>query len=392
MSRSLRVLYVFTARKQRLIESARRGEAPDTLLFGYNHLAPHGISARCYEPEYGLVGRQAAGLAGRLGPDFLQLRTLRQFTSHDVVFLTGGWPLLLAARAIPRARRPKLVWLNLTLTNLLRQGGRAAPLQRLAVRVADLTVCVARSQQRFLQQELGISLARLPLVLSGTDATFFDPSAVATCPAERAARIGRACGTAADEKVNHGQPLVSDSSDVPYVLAAGRDAGRDYGTLLAAGNPSGHPLRLVCSPHNLAGLPPATYAGVRYSVQYDLSPRDLRHEYAGASAVAIPTRGESSLNGSDCSGTLVLLDALAMHKPSVVSERTSVHDYVTSGEHALSVPPGRPPLLRAALERLLTDRTFAQGLAAAGRELVLQQLTTRHFAARLAALFHQVVA
>jgi hypothetical protein len=51
------------------------GAAPDTLLFGYNHLDRAEIDASFYEPEYPPLGRALARQAGRLGPDFLQLRT-----------------------------------------------------------------------------------------------------------------------------------------------------------------------------------------------------------------------------------------------------------------------------------------------------------------------------
>jgi glycosyltransferase involved in cell wall biosynthesis len=365
----LRVLYVFTARKGELLAQAARGEAPDTLLFGYNHLEGTGIAPAFYEPEYPPLGRVIARQAGRFGPDLLQLRTLRHFPAYDAVFLTGGWPLLLAARAIPRARRPKLIWLNMTLTNLLRRPRPLTRLLRAAVGGADRVVCVARHQQTFLQRLYGWGPGRTPLARSGTDARFYAPE--------------RARPPAAPAAGPAGQPLGAD------VLAPGRDAGRDYATLLAAleGPGDGPRLRLVCSPANLAGLalPP------RASVRYDLPPAALRDEYGAARCVAIPTHGDGSTAGSDCSGTLVLLDALAMGRPAVISQRASVADYVTAGAEVLTVPPGEPAPLRAAIDRLLADAPEAARLAAAGRERVLAALTTRHFAGRIAEVLHETV-
>ena len=363
MSRPLRVLFVYTARKKGLLAAAARGEQPDTLLFGLNHLAAHGIEAEFYEPEYGPLGRSVASQAGRLGPDALQLRTLTQFPAYDVVFLTGGWPLLLAARVLEKRRRPKLVWLNMTLTNRLRRGGPLALLIQRAIRQADLVVCVARAQQRFLAERVGLPMVRLPLALSGTDAGFYDPARASP------ARPGGAGARG-------------------YVLAAGRDAGRDYATLLEAVRGDQRHLRLVCSARNLAGLALPANAQVRF----DIGPAELRDEYAGAAAVAVPTYGDSSTAGSDCSGTLVLLDALAMGRPSVISARASVHDYAIPGHHTLCVPPRDPQALRAALDRLLGDPDCARQLGAEGQEHVRQRLTTRHFAARLAELFHHAVA
>lgn len=370
MTTPLRVLYVFTARKRALLARAARGAAPDTLLFGFNHLrlAGSGIAPEFHEPEYPSVGRALASQVGRLGPDFLQLRTLRRFPAYDVVFLTGGWPLLLAARAIPRRRRPKLVWLNMTLTNLLRRTHPAAGLIRLALRQADRVVCVAHHQQTFLRRTYGWREARVPLALSGTDATFFRP---------RREEIGPAGGDV--------QPAPLAPARPPTVLAPGRDAGRDYATLLRA-LPTWAALRLVCSRHNLAGLAlPA-----RASVCYDIPPAALREEYDRADVVAVPTHGDDAVAGSDCSGTLVLLDALAMGRPVVISQRASVGDYVTPGEHALTVPPGDPLALRGALEHLLADAGGTARLADAGREHVLASLTTVHFARRLTEVFHQV--
>jgi glycosyltransferase involved in cell wall biosynthesis len=364
VTRPLRVLYVFTARKRDLLARAARGAAPDTLLFGYNHLQGTGVEPDFYEPDYPPAGQAVARQVGRLGPDLLQLRTLRLFSRYDAVFLTGGWPLLLAARAIPRPRRPKLVWLNMTLTNLLRRPRPLSGLLSLALQSADRVICVARQQQSFLRRRFGWDAGRTPLALSGTDPRFYTPLLARTLP---------------------GNETASD------VLSAGRDAGRDYATLLAAvgstGAGGGPRLRLVCSPRNLAGL--ALPAGV--SVRYDISADELRDEYGAARTVAIPTQGDHSTAGSDCSGTLVLLDALAMGRAAVITQRDSVPDYVTPGEEALTVPPGQPAALRQALDHLLDNPQPAARLARAGQERVLAGLTTAHFARRIAALLRETV-
>jgi hypothetical protein len=265
--------------------------------------------------------------------------------------------LLLAAKLIPRRRRPRLVWLNMTLTNLLRRPRRHSGLLSLAIAGADRVVCVARQQQAFLRQRYRWPASRLPLALSGTDAAFY------TSDRARPVQPGTA------------------------VLAPGRDAGRDYATLVEALR-EGPDLRLVCSPPNLARitLPPNA------TVRYDIPPDALREEYGAAPAVAIPTLGDESTAGSDCSGTLVLLDALAMGRPAVITERASVRDYVTPGRHALAVPPGQPAPLRRAVDRLLTDRDAAGEMAAAGKTHVLDGLTTRHFARRIAAVLHEAAA
>ncbi len=347
--RSIRVLYVFTARKRRLAEGVQAMTDPDTLLFGYNWLqARPGLEASggsltdegrpvrvdVHEPEYGRLGRAVMGLVGRLGPDVVQLRVLPRFTRNDVVFLTGGWPLLLASRLIPASRRPRLVWLNMTLTNLFRAGGVRARLLAMACRMADRIVCVSSDQQAFLSRRLGLPVSRLPVVKSGTDVGFF------------------------------AQALASPVADggVPFVLAPGRDAGRDYATLCLAATGASWPVTIVCSPRNMEGVsvPP------NVTVRHDLPPRELRDLYAAARVVVIPTGSDDDAPvGSDCSGTLVLLDALAMGAPVVITSRRSVAEYAMEADTVTTVAVRDASGLRMVLDEamgLLRDHARDAGV------------------------------
>lgn len=370
------VLYVFTARKRRLLAGVAAGTDPDTLLFGLNQLradpnhglppweAPAPVAVDFHEPDLGRARRTVMTVIGRLGPDAVQLRTLPHFVGRDVVFLTGGWPLLFAARLIPAARRPRIVWLNMTLTNLLRRGGPRASVLAAAARLADRIACVSADQQAFLVRRLGLGPERLPVVLNGTDARFFRPE-LATATAAPAPP-GR------------------------YLLAAGRDAARDYRTLSEALAGSGHRTVIVCGKANLEGvnLP----AGVE--VRLDVPPAVLRDLYAGATAVVVPTCGDGDPVGSDCSGTLVSLDALAMGRPVVVTARASVPEYLVPGVHATTVPAGDVRALRAAIDRsMATEEMTARAVAdeaRAGQAHVRSGRTTDHFAAGIANVFREV--
>ena len=455
----IEVLYVFTARKRRLLAGVAAGTDPDTLLFGLNQLradpnhgvarweAPSPVAVDFHEPTFGRIGRAAMAAVGRLGPDAVQLRTLPHFVGRDVVFLTGGWPLLFASRLIPAGRRPRMVWLNMTLTNLLRRGGPRAGVIAGAARLADRIVCVSADQQAFLMRRLGLPASRLPVVLNGTDARFFSPELagsptsaatsdgphlpspydgpnnnpkprVAPPPApgvpppqprppsrrgtsirwanENAARHGG--GTTTRDTARHGDGRASTTSaqspeatrERGYVLAAGRDAARDYRTLAEALAGTGHRAVVVCSRANLDGV--TLPAGV--DVRFDVPPATLRELYGRATVVVVPTRGDGDPVGSDCSGTLVTLDALAMGRPVVVTARASVPEYVTPGVHVTTVPAGDVAALRLAInEAMAPDRataTSAADQARAGQAHVRSGRTTDHFAAGIAQVFREV--
>jgi glycosyltransferase involved in cell wall biosynthesis len=87
-----------------------------------------------------------------------------------------------------------------------------------------------------------------------------------------------------------------------------------------------------------------------------------------------------------------VLETLAMARPLVATDRPILDDYVTDGETALLVPPEEPEALAAAIGRVLGDEAFAQRLGEAGRARVETELTTRHFAERIAPILRRAAA
>ncbi len=138
-------------------------------------------------------------------------------------------------------------------------------------------------------------------------------------------------------------PPESGAADV---LCAGR-SGRDYPTLFKA--LAGQPLRVkvVCDlAEAVAGCEPAENIQVLdkcYGADYL---RELLH----ARCVAVP------LSVGDISaGQMVLLQAMEMGKPVVLTRTATTVDYVTDGQEALLVEPGDPIALRNAVGRLVAD-------------------------------------
>jgi glycosyltransferase involved in cell wall biosynthesis len=136
---------------------------------------------------------------------------------------------------------------------------------------------------------------------------------------------------------------------------------------------------------NLEGvrLPPRTRARA-------VSAAELRKLYAGAACVVVPQRRQDYPYGSEGGGLTALLETLAMARPLVATDRPILHDYVTDGETALLVPPEEPEALAKAIRRVLEDAELARRLGAAGRARVEAELTTRHFAERIAPILRAV--
>jgi len=81
-----------------------------------------------------------------------------------------------------------------------------------------------------------------------------------------------------------------------------------------------------------------------------------------------------------------LLESMAMARPTVISDRPILHDYVSDGETAVVVPPEDPGALGSAIERVLGD---PGSLGPAARARVEEELTTRHLAERLVPIFRE---
>jgi hypothetical protein len=320
----VRVAFVYANPRRSLAEAVARGEAPDTALLGQNHLP----DAVIYDPPLAGGSRATWLLREAVAPIAMP--------RADVVVsgLANVLPLAL------RARRTPCVVVNYGLNSILR---RASPPRR-----------------RLLQLSLGAASRIVSFGRAQSDdlASFVDAEKLAPVP------------FGIDERW-WSHEAVADRS---LVLAVGKDLARDYRTFADAVRGLDVRSEIAALPRNLEGvsLPPNTRA-------HWPSLTDLRDLYARAGVVVIPQHAEDFLYGAD-GGLTVLLEAMAMGRPVVATDRPMMREYVEDGVEALLVPPGDPAALREAIVRALD----APQLGAAGRARVERDYTSRHFAERLA--------
>jgi glycosyltransferase involved in cell wall biosynthesis len=337
-SRPPEVAFVYPNPRAELAAQVARGEAPDSTLLGQNHMAALGIDARVHDPA--LTRRSG----GRLRWNLRELTLPWELGDAEVALtpLAGLFPLAAWAR-----RRPRVVVVNYGLCTIWERSSRARRAALSAsLRSAAAVVCLAEWQRERLEEQTG---ARATTTLLGIDERYFSP---------------RPPAAAAEE---------------PYVLAVGKDLARDYGTFAEAVRRLGVRAEIAAYPRNLEGvrLPPRTRARA-------VSAAELRKLYAGAACVVVPQRRRDYPYGSEGGGLTSLLETLAMARPLVATDRPILRDYVTDGETALLVPPEEPEALAEAIRRVLDDDGLARRLGEAGRARVEAELTTRHFAERIA--------
>lgn len=329
----MRAVFVYPNPRRELAEAVARGDAPDSVLLGQNHLHEQGIDAAIYDPPLDGGSRLSWFVREAVAPLGLP--------RADVVLsgLANTLPLTARLRGLP------VVVVNYGLNHVLR---RSAPARR-----------------RLLEASLGAAARIVSFGKAQSDdlASLVDPAKLVPVP------------FGIDERWFTPVP---DAARDDLVLAAGKDLARDYATLAQAADGLDARIEIAALPRNLAGvsLPANAHAGWP-------SLHELRDLYAHAACVVIPQQPEDFLFGAD-GGLTVLLEAMAMARPIVATDRLMIREYVDDGVEALLVPAGDAGALRAAIERVLGDRALAHALGAAGRARVEREFTSRHFAQRLA--------
>jgi glycosyltransferase involved in cell wall biosynthesis len=239
-------------------------------------------------------------------------------------------------------------WLAETCKEL---DGRTLGAVRRALAAVDVLFFFSANQAAVLEHELGVDPARLACVPFGIDHRFFSPRPVTGGPS------------------SHG------------ILAVGRDHSRDHALLIEAVRGTGMPLRLVGpEPGSLGDLP----AEVELISQLDH--RAYRAALAGAAVVAVPTVAPAYP-----SGQTVVLEAMSMGRPVVVTDSPAMRDYVTSGVNGELVPAGDAAALSRLLRELLEDPGRGERLGRAGRETVERRFNDRLMWEAVGGRLHEIM-
>jgi glycosyltransferase involved in cell wall biosynthesis len=340
----LRVGFVYPNPRRELASQVSRGEEPDTGLLGQNYLDEFGFEARIVDSL--LLRRQwHSRVAHRMAWNVRDLTAPFEAGLVDVLFT----PLANVLPLTARLRRLPVVVVNYGLCLIYERASRLR--RRLLVSSlssASFVLCLGQSQREQLLAQTGLDPNRVCTVPLGVDAHYFTP-----------------------------KPDIDSSQ--PFVLSVGKDLARDYATLAEALNGLDVRAEVAAFGRNIHGIhfPTGTRAG---PVAID----KLRDLYASAAVVVVTQFRDGYPYGSEGGGLTAFLEAAAMAKPIVASDRAILRDYARDGENALLVPPEEPGALREAIEQVLADRNMAQRIGAAARARIEQQSTTRHFAAAIA--------
>ena len=331
-----RIAFLFPSSRDEIISRVRTGEGTDTALWGMNHIPG---------AEYFVASPASVQSL------FLLPRLLR----FDFIIAQDNLPLGYGVSLCAKVFGLKTRWIYLAMNSSILMRRHAPHRVRLFLLKKFWAsyfriVCLSTEQLHDFAR-LGVVRERLAFVPFGVDARFFQSTGV---PRE-------------------GELIVS----------VGRDAGRDYTTLLAAAERTGYEFVVVAGHKNIL---PGTPIPANVSVQYERSHAELRDLYERVRLVVIASKGAQAQEGSDCSGQIVIMDALAAGKAVIATDRAWITDYFIPGQDLVVVEPNDPDAIAQAVNSLWHDTERRKRLAASGHAKVIGRYTTERFAKALLAL------
>jgi glycosyltransferase involved in cell wall biosynthesis len=341
------VFFAFRDAPERRTALRTPGSLDRYRLFGLDEIAARGVQVRHNlerDQRPPLWARRAdwainavLSRLGGYGGDFASvLASLRVANAADVVFSTVdtvGIPLMVLKRA--RLLRPPLVYTAVGLPERLVQlrGRRVRRLYAQALRGTQAIVAYSGGEVDPLRSWLGTGGPPIHFVPFGVDVNAFRPDP------ER------------DPDVD--------------VVSIGADPRRDFGLLAAvAARRAELSFRIVTTAERARAL---RSVPSNVAIETDIPLEGVRARLAGARLVALPVR-DNTYTGA----TTVLLQAMAMAKPVVVSRTDAIeHGYgLEDGFNCRLVEPGDPAAFEAALLETLAGAEASVSLGIRARESV----------------------
>jgi len=273
--------------------------------------------------------RRAESWSAPFAQTALMARTIRSCSATMAMFESEANSLAFARNLTAASRRPPFLVISCWLAHIL---STSSTLRRRgyqwAYRSVDRLYYFSKNQGEILHEALRLPAERLRYLPFGIDSETFVPSA---------------------------------EPDGGYVLAVGRDRGRDWRVFFEAVDGLDLPVKVCSRRSDIAGLKaPRNVEVVGY-----VDRETYRRLLGRACVVAVVTRPVSYPSGQS-----VLLEAMAMARAVVVTATPAIEDYIRDGVDCLAVPAGDPWAVRDRIGEAAADPELRSRLGAAARRVV----------------------
>jgi glycosyltransferase involved in cell wall biosynthesis len=349
----MKLLYLFSGTRKGKMDGAPSIDFPDTQLYGLNHMGKFGIDAGTIEWTDIVKSSWLQKIIGFRLRHFLLFFASRKY---DVVFGSSLLYMMILKKFF--RTNTKYVLFNLGINRTIASHQKhPIRLQVISSLLAEFSaiVCLSENQKKYIEEKMPFLVGKVFSVHLGVDTVYYEP-------------------------VLNGRNQT--------ILSVGRDNGRDYKTVIAAAKllPD-RQFEIVCSRRNLVDIGPLPD---NVNVIYDLPLAGLREKYRTAGLLLLVTHPDNWLDGSDCSGQTVLLDAMANGIPVIATRKAYLNEYVRDRIDVTVVDCYSPQELVEAIKEL-DNSQISLGLAENARKRAEMEYPTKQMAKKLSEIFYQVI-
>lgn len=333
-----RVIYSFPGVGGPTLRAVQAGDAPRERLFGVVQLLERGWAVSICDAQW-------EGWAAPIRIKFarwLELPALKicvALWQADIFVIQGRLaPLLLF---LSKSFGAKLVYIDV-MFDIPRHRIRRW-LTQLCLKQADAIISYSKSQTIYWGEYFGISTDKMVAVPYPMDSKFYN------------------------------RPIVKESGESPFLLAVGRDLGRDFATLLAAAKDIPINVKLVTLPYL---LPESWNENNWVEVLERLSYPELFNLYARAIVAVVPLKSGVTYP----SGIRAVLEAMLLRVPVVATYTSVLSEHFKNEEHLLYVEGGNKEALTEAIKRIFEDPDLAENLVENAYKKVSKDFGVEQFA------------
>ncbi len=360
------ILYLFNYSQAHELASYRAGRVPGHRLFGFADLEKRGHRMWLCPGSRFLVGPFKRDVFWRFHQAFFAWRNRRKIDCIVATHEANALPVLLLKRL--RLLKTPIVVVNVSMLQPKNLTRKRRWFWRWLLPAAELILSYCSFQIPWIQTEFALKTERLAFFPLGVDTEFFTTNA------------------SAENEFTAAKPEHRESAAPGFCLSVGSNYGKDFETLLAA---LPHGIRLVIVTDETSARHAASLVKPDQKVEISTAVpiEKLRELYRNATLMVIPLHDmRVSL------GQTVLLENMAMGKIVLISDTSSVRDYIEPNVSALAVPPYDADAMRACIERVFAaPESFAHiGIQAAQK--VRQQFSSQQFADQLLRHIEKLVA
>lgn len=358
-----KILFVYRTKRKNVFRKWQKGNGPDSLLFGINHIKKLGYQADFFDGAYSpfnlfhpLFYPLEHAIISKVGMGFKldqAMYLLPKMKDYNIIIGTGdsaGLPLL-ALKHYGLIKKP-IIYMTAGLAGALHDKNKnwVGNLYRKILPEANVFTSYSQVETDFFEHEMGMPKGKIKYMPLGTDWNYFS----------KPSKLKR-----------------------EIISAVGIDSGRDYKTLFEAVKNLDIKVEIACHPSNINGLQTPKNVKVHLNAPIE----KVREIYQRSILTVIPC-----FERNRSAGQMVLLESASASLPIIASKIKGITGAfaLEDRKHLLFTKPQDPHGLKLKIESLLKDQKKRNYLGSNASKYVKNNYTTYHLAMRLAAFINSL--